>query len=65
MKQTLPTWARDWPWSLDVIRKVMRRLPELQQLGEWHGATRLLTESEAEQIRKAMELRENAKYSAP
>ena len=61
MKRTLPTWSRDWPWSLDVVRKVLRRRPDLRMLGERVGPTLVYDEAEANKIREAMEQRERAK----
>ncbi len=55
--KTLPEMTREWGASLDVVRKLIRRTPALQQLGQTYGAVRLYCEDEGLKIRTALEAR--------
>ncbi len=60
-RATLVEWARTWEFGVDVARREIRRLPELQQLGEVFGPVKVYTAAEAEQIRRAVAERPTAK----
>lgn len=50
---TLPLLAGRWSASLDGLRRLIRREPELARLGRWVGGVRFFTVAEAELIRQA------------
>ncbi len=60
-RRTLPQLAQAWSYSLDVLRAVVRRNPELQTLGIKFGATRAFSSVEADTIRAAYDAREKKK----
>ena len=55
--KTLPALAQEWRVSLDALRTLVRRSPELRALGVKFGPTRAFDTNEAEQIRKAFDQR--------
>ncbi len=60
--KTLPNWARELGMpGLDVVRKTIRRSPELKALGKQFGAVRLYDAAEAERIKNAVESRTTVK----
>lgn len=58
---TLPTLAAQWGISLDALRTLVRRDPELRRLGSVVGASRGFSPAEAETIRAAFEARQAAR----
>jgi hypothetical protein len=55
--QSLPTWCIEWRQSVDIVRKLIRRSPDLQSLGRKFGSTKLYDEGEAAKILAALEHR--------
>lgn len=53
---TLPVMTRAWPWTLDLVRVVIRQHPELQTLGRKHGPVKVYTAAEGAVIRRVMEV---------
>ncbi|VTR94103.1 unnamed protein product [Gemmata massiliana] len=62
--KTLPELVREWGASLDVTRKLIRRTPALQQLGQTFGAVRLYREDEGLKIRTALDARAKKKTAS-
>lgn len=55
---TLPTWAEELEFPLDLARALIRKTAALQMLGRVIGATRLFTKAEAVKVRDAVRARQ-------
>jgi hypothetical protein len=51
--------------SLDVLRKLIRKSPELSKLGKTFGRQRIYTKAEADKVREAYEQRKPRKVKVP
>lgn len=55
--KSLSELAREWDTTLDTVRSLFRRHPELRRLGRFIGTTRVLTVSEAAHVKGVLDAR--------
>ncbi len=52
--KTLPMWALEWGESVDALRALLRKRPDLAKLAKKFGAARVFDPVAARQIRSAL-----------